>query len=141
MPAAESRAVPAGIAARAAGIRSPTPRYELRRPRFWTTVLQFVLTRCCICASMEPCPVCSSATSVPWIADWGVYYAIGLDGVNILLVMLTAFLGPLVILGAFTAIEKDVALFYVMVLLLQFAMMGASWPRTSSCSMCSGRRC
>jgi NADH-quinone oxidoreductase subunit M len=66
-----------------------------------------------------------AATSVPWIADWGVSYAIGLDGVNILLVMLTAFLGPLVILGAWTAIEKDVALFHVNVLLLQFAMMGA----------------
>lgn len=66
-----------------------------------------------------------AATSVPWIAEWGVSYAIGLDGVNILLVMLTAFLGPLVILGAWTAIEKDVTLFHVNVLLLQFAMMGA----------------
>lgn len=65
------------------------------------------------------------ATSVPWIADWGVSYAIGLDGVNVLLVLLTAFLGPLVILGAWTAIEKNVTLFHVNVLLLQFAMMGA----------------
>ncbi|MFM7627286.1 MAG: NuoM family protein, partial [Gammaproteobacteria bacterium] len=37
----------------------------------------------------------------------------------------TAFLGPLVILGAWTAIEKNVTLFHVNVLLLQFAMMGA----------------
>jgi NADH-quinone oxidoreductase subunit M len=70
-------------------------------------------------------PALQAATSVPWIAEWGVSYAIGLDGVNILLVLLTAFLGPLVILGAWTAIEKDVALFHVNVLLLQFAMMGA----------------
>jgi NADH-quinone oxidoreductase subunit M len=65
------------------------------------------------------------ATRVPWIADWGVSYAIGLDGVNVLLVLLTAFLGPLVVLGAWTSIEKDVPLFHAMVLLLQFAMMGA----------------
>ncbi|AMW05339.1 complex I subunit 4 family protein [Gemmatimonas phototrophica] len=65
------------------------------------------------------------ATSVPWIADWGVSYAIGLDGVNILLVLLTAFLGPLVVLGAWTSIEKDITFFHVNVLLLQFAMMGA----------------
>ena len=70
-------------------------------------------------------PTLQAATSVPWIADWGVHYAIGLDGVNILLVLLTAFLGPLVILGAWTAIEKNVTLFHVNVLLLQFAMMGA----------------
>ena len=64
-------------------------------------------------------------TSVPWIAEWGVHYSIGLDGVNLLLVLLTAFLGPLVIIGAANAIEKEVRLFHVMVLLLQFAMMGA----------------
>jgi NADH-quinone oxidoreductase subunit M len=63
-------------------------------------------------------------TRLPWIADWGVFYQIGLDGNNILLVMLTAFLGPLVVAGAYTAIQKDVKLFYAMVLLIQFAMMG-----------------
>ncbi len=64
-------------------------------------------------------------TRVPWIARWGVDYQIGLDGYNVLLVMLTAFLGPLVVAGAFTAITKDVKLFYAMVFLIQFAMMGA----------------
>jgi NADH-quinone oxidoreductase subunit M len=64
-------------------------------------------------------------TRLPWIAAWGVSYQIGLDGYNILLVMMTAFLGPLVVAGAFSAITKDVKLFYAMVFLIQFAMMGA----------------
>ena len=38
--------------------------------------------------------------------------------------MLTAFLAPLVVASAFTAITKDVKLFYAMVFLIQFAMMG-----------------
>ena len=63
-------------------------------------------------------------TRIPWIPDWGVYYQIGLDGYNVLLVLMTAFLGPLVVAGAFTAITKDVKLFYAMVLLIQFAMLG-----------------
>ncbi|MEO8304743.1 MAG: NADH-quinone oxidoreductase subunit M [Betaproteobacteria bacterium] len=63
-------------------------------------------------------------TRLPWIAAWGVYYQIGLDGYNVLLVLLTAFLGPLVVAGAFTAIQKDVKLFYAMVFALQFAMLG-----------------
>ena len=63
-------------------------------------------------------------TRVPWIAAWGVHYQIGLDGYNLLLVMLTAFLGPLVVAGSFTAITKDLGLFHAMVLLIQFAMMG-----------------
>ena len=53
-----------------------------------------------------------------------MYYQIGLDGYNVLLVLLTAFLGPLVVAGAFTAITKDVKLFYAMVFLVQFAMLG-----------------
>jgi len=61
---------------------------------------------------------------VPWIPGWGVYYQIGLDGMNVLLVLLTAFLGPLVVAGAFSAITKDVKLFYAMVFFIQFAMMG-----------------
>jgi NADH-quinone oxidoreductase subunit M len=64
-------------------------------------------------------------TRLPWIPDWGVYYQIGLDGYNLLLVLLTAFLGPLVVAGAFTAIRKDVKLFYAMVFLIQFCMLGA----------------
>ena len=64
------------------------------------------------------------ATRIPWIDAWGVSYHIGLDGFNVLLVLLTAFLGPLVVAGAFSAIQKDVKLFYAMVFLIQFAMMG-----------------
>jgi NADH-quinone oxidoreductase subunit M len=63
-------------------------------------------------------------TRLPWIPDWGVYYQIGLDGYNVLLVLLTAFLGPLVVAGAFTAIQKDVKLFYAMVFLIQLCMLG-----------------
>ena len=63
-------------------------------------------------------------TRLPWIPDWGVYYQIGLDGYNVLLVLLTAFLGPLVVASAFTAIRKDVKLFYAMVFLIQFCMLG-----------------
>ncbi|MGL6109581.1 MAG: complex I subunit 4 family protein, partial [Rubrivivax sp.] len=64
-------------------------------------------------------------TRLPWIESWGVHYQIGLDGYNILLVLMTAFLGPLVTAGAFSAITNDVKLFYAMVFLIQFAMMGA----------------
>ena len=53
-----------------------------------------------------------------------MHYHIGLDGFNVLLVLLTAFLGPLVVAGAFSAIQKDVKLFYAMVFLIQFTMLG-----------------
>jgi NADH-quinone oxidoreductase subunit M len=95
-----------------------------RRVALGLMVLQFVLTVGLYLRFDGNVAGLQFETRLPWIAEWGVHYQIGLDGYNILLVMLTAFLGPLVTAGAFSAITKDVKLFYAMVFLIQFAMMG-----------------
>jgi NADH-quinone oxidoreductase subunit M len=87
-------------------------------------LLQLALTAWLYCRFDGAVPGLQFETRVPWIGDWGVYYHIGLDGLNVLLVALTAFLGPLVVAGAFSAIQKSVKLFYAMVFFLQFAMLG-----------------
>ena len=95
----------------------------IRRLTFWTMVLQFALVAV-LYARFDPAGGLQFATRLPWIADWGVYFSIGLDGYNVLLVLLTGFLGPIVVAGSFSAITKDIKLFYAMVFLIQFAMMG-----------------
>ena len=87
-------------------------------------VVQFALTAYLYQTFDAADPSLQFETRIPWIADWGVYYHIGLDGMNVLLVLLTAFLGPLVVAGSFTAIRKDVKLFYAMVFVIQFTMIG-----------------
>jgi NADH-quinone oxidoreductase subunit M len=112
----------AGIAA----LIALSPRQEdlVRRLSLAVMLLQFALTAW-LYARFDPAVEgLQFETRLPWIAAWGVYYQIGLDGYNVLLVLLTAFLGPLVVAGAFTAISKDVKLFYAMVFALQFAMLG-----------------
>jgi NADH-quinone oxidoreductase subunit M len=97
---------------------------RIRWITFWVMVLQLALT-VALYVRFDPAVAgLQFETRVPWIPAWGVYYQIGLDGYNVLLVLLTAFLGPLVVAGAFTAITKDVKLFYSMVFLIQFAMLG-----------------
>ena len=112
----------AGIAA----LIALPPRKEdlVRRLSLAVMLLQFVLTAW-LYTRFDPLVAgLQFETRLPWIASWGVYYQIGLDGYNLLLVLLTAFLGPLVVAGAFSAINKDVKLFYAMVFALQFAMLG-----------------
>jgi NADH-quinone oxidoreductase subunit M len=112
----------AGIAA----LLALPPRQDVfvRRLSLAVMLLQFILTAW-LYARFDPAVEgLQFETRLPWIAAWGVYYQIGLDGYNLLLVLLTAFLGPLVVAGAFTAISKDVKLFYAMVFALQFAMLG-----------------
>ena len=96
----------------------------VRRVSLAVMLLQFVLTAVLYAHFDNAATSLQFETRLPWIADWGVYYHIGLDGMSVLLVALTAFLGPLVVAGAFTAITKDVKLFYAMVFLIQFAMLG-----------------
>ena len=96
----------------------------VRQVTFWVMVVQFILTLWLYVKFQAGVPELQFETRLPWIAQWGVHYHIGLDGFNVLLVLLTAFLGPLVVAGAFSAITKDVKLFYAMVFLIQFTMLG-----------------
>src|SRR5512141_3338345 len=96
----------------------------VRQVTLWLMILQFVLTALLYVNFDAAATGLQFETRVPWIESWGVNYHIGLDGINVLLVLLTAFLGPLVVWGAFTAIRKDVKLFYAMVFFIQFAMLG-----------------
>ena len=97
---------------------------RVRAIAFWTMVLQFLLTAWLYLRFDAAASGLQFATRAPWIAEWGVYFSIGLDGYNVLLVLLTGFLGPLVVAGSFSAVDKEHKLFYAMVLLIQFAMMG-----------------
>ena len=104
---------------------SPTARDDFtRRLTLGVMIVQFLLTAWLYARFDSSVAGLQFETRLPWIANWGVNYQIGLDGNNILLVMLTAFLAPLVVASAFTAIVKDVKLFYAMMFLIQFAMMG-----------------
>ncbi|MEX0686680.1 MAG: NADH-quinone oxidoreductase subunit M [Balneolales bacterium] len=53
-----------------------------------------------------------------------IKYIVGLDGLSLLLFMLTVFFGPIVVLSAWDSITKHVAGFYSMLLILQTGSMG-----------------
>ena len=106
-------------------IAVPAPHDNVvRRLSLTVMVAQFVLTALLYLRFDAAAEGLQFETRLPWIPAWGVYYQIGLDGYNVLLVLLTTFLGPLVVASAFTAITKDVKLFYAMVFVLQFTMLG-----------------
>ncbi len=64
--------------------------------------------------------------NLPWIqvAGWNIHYALGVDGLSILLVLLTSFLTPISILSTWTAVEERVKDFMVFFLLLEVGMLG-----------------
>src|ERR1022692_2871098 len=61
---------------------------------------------------------------VDWIPSLGAHYHIGMDGISLLLVMLTTLMGFIAILCSWNAIQDRVKEYYAMFLLLQTGMIG-----------------
>jgi NADH-quinone oxidoreductase subunit M len=60
----------------------------------------------------------------PWIPAWGISYILGVDGISLLLVLLTTLLTAIAILSAWNAIETRIKEFYAFMLLLETSMVG-----------------
>ncbi len=58
------------------------------------------------------------------VAGWNIQYYLAVDGLSILLVLLTTFLTPISILSTWTAVEDRVKEFMVFFLLLEIGMLG-----------------
>ncbi len=61
----------------------------------------------------------------PWIPDYGIQYYLGVDGISLFLVVLTAFLLPIILLASWTDITKRVKQYLFFMLALQTGMLGA----------------
>ncbi len=59
-----------------------------------------------------------------WIPAFGIEYFVGVDGISLLLLVLTGFLTPLALLGSWESVHKKTKAFCIVVLLLESAMMG-----------------
>jgi NADH-quinone oxidoreductase subunit M len=62
--------------------------------------------------------------TAPWIAAWNIYYKLGIDGISVLFVALTALLTVISIMVSWTAIQDRVREFMVAMLVLESAMIG-----------------
>ena len=61
---------------------------------------------------------------LPWIPTWGVRFSLGVDGIAVMMILLTTFLMPLAVLGSWTGIRTKPTAYYVLLLLLTAGMLG-----------------
>src|SRR2546421_12059745 len=59
-----------------------------------------------------------------WIPAFGISYAVGVDGISLLLLVLTGFLTPLALLASWESVHMKTKAFCIVVLLLESAMIG-----------------
>jgi NADH-quinone oxidoreductase subunit M len=61
---------------------------------------------------------------VIWISSLNVSYNVGVDGISLLLVLLTTFLTPLTFLSTWKSVEKNIKMFTFSMLFLEAGMLG-----------------
>jgi NADH-quinone oxidoreductase subunit M len=59
-----------------------------------------------------------------WMPAFGISYHVGLDGISLMLVVLTAFLTPIALLSSWESVHKKVMAFTLFMLLLEASMIG-----------------
>jgi NADH-quinone oxidoreductase subunit M len=59
-----------------------------------------------------------------WIPAFGIQYYIGVDGISLFLLVLTAFLTPLALLSSWESVHRNVTVFSFFTLALETAMLG-----------------
>ena len=59
-----------------------------------------------------------------WIPSWGIHFRVGIDGISLMMILLTTFTMPLAVLGSWTSIRKRAHTYYALMLILTAGMLG-----------------
>jgi len=88
------------------------------------TTLSFILSLLLIQGAGGGMAAFRFTENYTWISAIGARYHLGVDGISLWLVLLTTLLMPISILSSWTAITKRQVTYYVLMLLLESAMIG-----------------
>ena len=62
-------------------------------------------------------------TDVPWLPKFGIYFTAGIDGISMVMVLLTTLLVPLIILTTYQHQYKNARAFYALILFMQAGLL------------------
>ncbi len=107
------------------GVESP----GARQLAFWFFVLEFVVSLGLWWSYNPTNSGWQAAIDMAWIPTWGVRFTLGIDGIALMMVLLTTFIMPLAVLGSWTSIRTKVRSYYALLLILTTGMLGVFLAR------------
>src|SRR3954466_1538262 len=117
--------IPVRDPATAGGVESPAAR----QVAFWFFLLEFVVSLG-LWWSFNPADTGWQASiDAAWIPTWGVRFTLGIDGIALMMVLLTTFIMPLSVLGSFTSVRTKTRSYYALLLVLTSGMLGVFMAR------------
>lgn len=69
-------------------------------------------------------PAFQFLTNVPWISSLDIGFRFGIDGMSLLMILLTTFTLPIAILSSWEPVRDREKLYYIMLMLLEFGLIG-----------------
>jgi NADH-quinone oxidoreductase subunit M len=88
------------------------------------SIITFALTLTILSKFDSANPGFQFVYKIPWITNLNISYHVGVDGLSMLLLLLTTFITPLTLLSSWKAINKKVKEFTFFMLLLEVGMIG-----------------
>src|SRR5437660_3443498 len=108
-----------------AGVESPAAR----QVAFWFFVLEFIVSLGLWWSYNPADRGWQASIDISWIPSWGVRFTLGIDGIALMMVLLTTFIMPLSTLGSWTNIRTKVRSYYALLLILSSGMIGVFLAR------------
>jgi NADH-quinone oxidoreductase subunit M len=107
------------------GVETPAAR----QLAFWFFAIEFIVSAG-LWWSFNPSDTGWQASiDTAWIPTWGVRFTLGVDGIALMMVLLTTFIMPLSVLGSWTSIRTKVRSYYALLLILTTGMIGVFLAR------------
>ncbi|HJP85554.1 MAG TPA: NADH-quinone oxidoreductase subunit M [Gemmatimonadaceae bacterium] len=109
----------------AGGVETPAAR----QIAFWFFVLEFIVSLG-LWWSFNPNDTgWQASVDTQWIPTWGVRFTLGIDGIALMMILLTTFLMPLSALGSWTGIRTKARSYYALLMILTSGMLGVFMAR------------
>ena len=118
-------ALPARDQGAGGGVENPAAR----QIAFWFFVLEFVVSLGLWWSYNPGDSGWQASIDMAWIPTWGVRFTLGIDGIALMMVLLTTFIMPLAVLGSWTSIRTKVRSYYALLLILTTGMIGVFLSR------------
>src|ERR1035437_9799056 len=97
---------------------------EIRVFGFVISIITFILSLMIFAKFESLNPGFQFVHKIPWITNLYISYHVGVDGLSLLLLLLTTFITPLTLLSSWKSINKKVKEFTFFMLLLEVGMIG-----------------
>lgn len=96
---------------------------QAKKMALTASILEFVIAMVAV-AQFQLNSTTQFELNIPWIRSLGINFHVGIDGISMLMVILTTFLVPIIILSSFKTEVAKPSSFYALILMMQMALIG-----------------